>query len=62
MSILKTGVKNMRSNFNILVNKPVESEARHRAILTIAKKNGITYDQAVERQAIRIIQSQARKK
>ena len=52
----------MRSNFGVLMNNPVESESRHKAILTIARKNGISYDDAKQKQALRIIQTQARKK
>jgi len=61
MPLLK-GVKNMKKNYNELTQNPVESASREKAIHTIMKKHNISYDEAVHRQAIRIIQSQARKK
>ena len=59
--MLKPGVKNMRANYNELMTN-VDSVARKKAIMTIAKKHNISIAEAQHRQAIRIIQSQARKK
>jgi hypothetical protein len=58
---LKPGVKNMRANYNKLTQKPIESPARFKAIKTLMKKHNISHDDAVHRQAIRIIQTTARK-
>ena len=52
----------MRSNFNLLVNEPVVSASREKAIQTMMTTRGITRDEAIEIQALRIVQSQARKK
>jgi vacuolar-type H+-ATPase subunit F/Vma7 len=60
MPLLK-GAQNMRSNIKELMSG-VESQSRHKAILTIAKKNNISYEEAQMKQAIRIAQAQARKK
>lgn len=59
--MLKPGIKNMKSNFNELMTN-VNSASRHKAILTLAKKHNISYAEALKRQAIRIVQSQAVKK
>lgn len=42
--------------------KPVENPNRKRAILTIAKKNNISVQEAQYRQAYKIAQKQARQK
>lgn len=62
MSPLLKGIKNMRANYNELTQKPIESASRSKAIQTIMKKHNISRDEAIHRQAIRIVQSQARKK
>jgi hypothetical protein len=59
--MLKPGIKNMRSNFNELMTN-VNSAARKKAILTLAKKHNISFAEAQQRQALRIIQAQAVKK
>lgn len=58
---LAKGAGSIRKNVKELMSG-VESPARHKAILTIAKKNNISYEDAQYKQAIRIAQSQARKK
>jgi hypothetical protein len=58
---LSTGVNSVRPNVTLLMQPP-ESASRHKAILTIAKKNNISYAEAQFRQATRIAQSQARKR
>jgi hypothetical protein len=58
--MLKKGTKNMQSNYNELMTN-IDSPARKKAIMTLAKKHNITFEEAQHRQAIRIIQSQARK-
>ena len=60
--MLKKGTKSIRFNMNELVNKPVISQARKKAIATIAKKHNISLEEAQYRQAQRIAQFQARKK
>ena len=59
--MLKKGPQSMRANYKELMQN-VESPAREKAILTIAKKHNISIKEAQHRQALRIIQSQARKK
>jgi hypothetical protein len=59
MPLLK-GAQNMRKNYNELMSG-VESASREKAIETIMHKHNISRDEAMHRQAIRIIQSQARK-
>lgn len=58
---LAKGPNSIRRNVNELM-KGVESSSRHKAIMTIAKKHNISYDDAMFQQAQRIAQSQARKK
>lgn len=60
MPLLK-GAQNMRKNYNELMSG-VESPGRAKAIETIMKKHNISRQEAMHRQAIRIIQAQARKK
>lgn len=60
MSPLLKGPNTIRNNVSELMN-PVQNKARHRAILTIAKINNISYKEAQFRQASRIAQSQARR-
>lgn len=58
---LLPGANNMRANYNELTQQPVVSPARQKAILTIMQKHNISHDEAVHKQALRIIKSQARK-
>jgi hypothetical protein len=58
---LKKGLKNANKNFAELMGG-VESSSRHKAILTIAKRKRISYNQAKEYQANKIVQSLAFKK
>ncbi len=58
---LSKGPKSINKNINELM-KGVESPARHKAIMTIAKKHNISYDDAMLRQAKRIAEFQANKK
>ena len=51
----------MRANYNELMTN-VESPGRAKAIQTLMQKHGITREEAMHRQALRIIQSQANKK
>lgn len=59
--MLKKGTENMRANYDELMTN-VNSPARQKAILTLAKKHNISIQEATHRQALRIIQSQANKK
>lgn len=59
---LTKGPNTIRKNMAELVGQPVMSPARHKALLTIAKKHNITYDQAKYKQALAISKFQARKK
>lgn len=59
--MLKKGPTSIRSNVKTLM-EGVESDSRHRAILTIAKNKNMTYEDAMFHQAQRIAQSQSRKK
>ena len=59
--MLKPGIKNMKSNFDELMTN-VNSAARKKGILTLAKKHNISFAEAQKRQALRIIQSQAIKR
>lgn len=59
--MLKPGKKNMKANIQELMGK-VESSARNKAILTIAKSRGISYEEAQMAQARRIAQAMAHKK
>jgi len=56
---LQTGPNSIRSNVTELM-KPARSTARRRAILTIAKKNGISIRDAQFKQAKRIAETKAR--
>jgi hypothetical protein len=58
---LKKGQGTIRYNVQELMSK-VQSPSRKKAIATIAKKHNISKEDAQWRQAIRISQSQARKK
>lgn len=60
MSPLQKGPGTMRSNVTELMSG-VQSSARRKAILTLAKKHNISFKQAQFYQATRIAQSQARK-
>lgn len=57
---LGTGLKSYSGNIQILLG-PVESVKRHKAILTLAKRKGLTYEQAQQYQAQRIAESRAAK-
>lgn len=61
MSPLRKGPGSMRANVQELMRAP-QSQARKKAILTIAKKHNITRQEAQFRQARAIAISQARKK
>lgn len=50
----------MQSNYDELMAN-VDSPGRRKAIETLAKKHNITFQEAQHRQALRIIESQARK-
>lgn len=50
----------MSSNYKELMTN-VDSPARKKAIMTLAKKHNISFEAAKHRQALRIIQSKARK-
>ena len=58
---LDKGLNSIRKNVAELM-QPVLSQARKKAILTIARKNNISLEEAQYKQALRIAQSQARKK
>lgn len=58
---LKRGPNSIRYNVTELVTKPVLSQARKKALVTIARKNGISIEQAKLKQALAISKSQARK-
>lgn len=58
--MLKKGPANMQSNYDELMAN-VDSPGRRKAIETLAKKHNITFQEAQHRQALRIIESQARK-
>jgi hypothetical protein len=57
--MLKNGPNSMRSNYKELMTN-VESPARHKQILTIAKKHNISYEAAQYKQALAIIKSKAK--
>lgn len=59
--MLKKGLPNMQSNYNELMNNVI-SPGRKKAIDTLMKKHNISYEDAVHRQALRIIESKARQK
>lgn len=57
---LKNGPGSMRNNMEVLLGA-VESNTRHKAILTLAKRKGISYEEAQQYQATRIAQSRLAK-
>jgi len=59
--MLKKGAGFIRQNVRELM-KGVDTEKRHKAIVTLAQKHGITYEEAQYRQSLRIAESLARKK
>ena len=59
---LKKGSGSIRYNVGELMNQPIQSASRRKAILTIAKKNGISVQEARFRQAKAIAISQSKKK
>lgn len=59
--MLKQGAGFIRQNVRELM-KDVESEKRHKAIMTLAKKHNISYEDAQYRQSLRIAEALARKK
>ncbi len=59
--MLAKGPKSINRNINELMSG-VRSEGRHKAILTIAKNNNISYEEAQLRQAKRIALYQANKR
>lgn len=58
---LKKGVENMNANYNELMAN-VNSPARKKAILTLAKKHNISIAEATHRQSLQIIQRMAQQK
>ena len=58
---LAKGPSSVRQNVRELMNS-VDSESRRKAILTIAKRNNISFQEAQYKQALRIAQAQAKKK
>lgn len=59
--MLKKGLNTIRDNVQTLMTGPV-GPARKKAISTIARRNNINRDDAKFHQAVRIAQSQSRKK
>jgi hypothetical protein len=59
---LKPGKKNFNKNYQELATMPILSPARHKAILTLAKKHNISFQQAKQYQAQRISETLAKKK
>lgn len=59
--MLKPGTANMNSNYQELMAN-VDSPGRRKGIETLAKKYNINFEEAQHRQALRIIESQARRK
>lgn len=51
----------MQSNYTELMNN-IDSPGRRKAIETLAKRKNISFQEAQHYQALKIIQSQARKK
>ncbi len=51
----------MRSNYNELMNN-IESPGRRKGIETLARRKGISFEEAQHYQALKIVQSQAKKK
>jgi len=60
MPLLK-GPNSIRANVTELTSNPVLSQARRKAIYTIARKNNISIKEATFKQALAISKSQARK-
>ena len=60
-SNLKKGIGTIRPNVQQLVNLPVVSPARRKAIMTLAKKHNISFTEAQFRQAVAIAKGQSRK-
>lgn len=58
---LKKGPGTIRANVAELMQPP-QTAARKKAINTIARRNNISFEEAQYRQAVRISQSQARKR
>ncbi len=58
---LKNGPGSYNSNVNLLMGK-VESAGRHKAILTLAKKMNVSYEDAQAYQAKKIAESRLNKK
>lgn len=56
---LKTGTNSIRQNVRELMSS-VDSPSRKKAIMTIAKKNNISYKEAQFKQAIAIAKTKAR--
>jgi esterase/lipase superfamily enzyme len=59
--MLKKGTGSMQANMTELMTN-IDSASRRKAIMTIAKKNNISFEEAQYRQAQRISESQLRKK
>ena len=59
---LTRGKNSFNKNYNELTTQPILSPARHKAILTLAKKHNISFQQAKQYQAQRIAQVLATKK
>lgn len=57
---LQTGPNSIRSNVSELMKSP-QSAARRKAIITLARKHGISKEEAQMRQALAIAKHQARK-
>ena len=60
--MLKPGKKNFQRNYTELATMPILSASRHRAILTLAKKHNLSFQQAKQYQAQRIARVLATKK
>lgn len=60
MSPLQTGPSSIRKNMTELM-RPIQSQARKKAVVTISKRNNISKQQAQFNQALAISKSQARK-
>lgn len=58
---LKKGLGTIRDNVTTLM-QPVQSKSRKKAIVTLAKKHGISRSDAQFHQAVRIAQAQAQKR
>jgi hypothetical protein len=60
--MLKKGPGSIRYNVNELTKNPIQSPARKKAIVTLAKKHNISLQEAQFRQAKTIAIAQARKR